>query len=229
METAWLKDIKGVWVASLEEGRMLGTVQNIYIDAEKKVTGMALRMGAPLSGQESWLPYEAISKIGEDLIFVQNKDKVLPVLPAGKRLVQWLGMPVSSKDGRALGHLADMLINLDDAAVTELALTSDHTVALQKAETVFGQDMILVQAGAVLTPREKEKKETIVESVFGKGFVKHTSDVIKRVLKGSEAELEPSETPASQSIEDETSPPSESEPPVTEPAPSDQEDDQQPE
>ncbi len=220
METAWLKDIKGMWVASLDEGRMLGTVNNIYIDDQKKVAGMALRIGSPLSGQDIWLPYESIIKIGEDLIYVQNDNAVGPAPPTGKRLIQWLGMPVSGKDGRALGQLADMAINLEDAAVIELALTNDHTVAIQGLETVFGQDMILVQAGAVPQERVKEKKETIVESVFGKEFVKHTSEVIKRVLKGSEAELKPGEPDAAEFPEEQAPLGSEPETPSEQPDPS---------
>lgn len=190
MQKAWLKDIKGMWVATYTEGRMIGVVNNIYIDQEtKKVTGLAMRAGTTLGGQEIWVLNGNIKKVGADLIFLNNLEGLSKEVPQGKKLEQLSGMHVSSKDGRMLGALSDVAVNLDNWEMTDLILSNNKTVVIDTIDTVLGKDLILVQSGAEAVEKAKEKKESVVETVFGKDFVKQTSDALKRVLMGSEADL----------------------------------------
>jgi len=199
----WLKDIKGMWVATYTEGRMMGAVNSIYLDVQKKtVDGFVLRSGTPLAGEDHWVEIKDIKKIGIDLIFLPNESVVSKGEPRGRRLAQLLGMPVSSKDGRALGTLADIQVNCETWQITDLGLPAGQSVPIDLKETVLGDDIILVQAGAAGEERVDEKKrENIIQSVFGSEFLKQTSEAFKKVLKGGEAKLpHPEEViPASES------------------------------
>ncbi len=199
----WLKDIKGMWVATYTEGRMMGAVNSIYLDVQKKtVDGFVLRSGTPLAGEDHWVEIKDIKKIGIDLIFLPNESVVSKGEPRGRRLSQLLGMPVSSKDGRALGTLADIQVNCETWQITNLGLPAGQSVPIDLKETVLGDDIILVQAGAAGEERVDEKKrENIIQSVFGREFLKQTSEAFKKVLKGGEAKLpQPEEViPASES------------------------------
>lgn len=199
----WLKDIKGMWVATYTEGRMMGTVNSIYLDVQKKtVNGFVLRSGTPLAGEDNWVEIKDIKKIGTDLIFLPNESIVSKGETRGIRLGRLLGMPVSSKDGRALGTLTDIQVNCETWQITGLGLSAGQSVPIDIKETVLGDDIILVQAGAAGEERVAEKnKENILQSVFGSEFIKQTSDALKRVLKGGEAKLSKTEksAPASKS------------------------------
>jgi sporulation protein YlmC with PRC-barrel domain len=198
---SWLKDIKGMWVATYTEGAMLGTVNNIYLDPEeKKVVGLVLRTGTPLAGEDLWIDIKNVKKIGVDLIFLSKGNTVAKDEPQGKKLAQLIGMPISSKDGRALGQLVDVEVDRDSWQITELGLNNNQSVPVDRMETVLGEDLILVQAKVEPETRSSQKnKENLVDQVFGKDFIKQTSDAVKRVLRGSEAELpkpKPEEKPS---------------------------------
>ncbi|MCD4812871.1 PRC-barrel domain-containing protein [bacterium] len=188
---SWLKDIKGMWVATYTEGVMLGTVNSIYLDlAEKKVVGLVLRTGTPLAGEDSWVAIEDVKKIGVDLVFLPNESVVSKGEPQGKRMAQLVAMSVSSKDGRSLGQLADIEVDRDTWKITELGLNNNLSVDVDPVETVFGEDLILVQAGAQAQSRVSVKpKDGFIDSVLGKDFMKQTTNVFKKVLKGNEADL----------------------------------------
>jgi len=188
---SWLKDIKGMWVATYTEGAMLGTVNNIYLDpVQKTVVGLLLRSGTPLAGEDIWIDIKDVKKVGIDLIFLSNENSVSKGEPQGKKLVQFVGMPISSKDGRSLGTLADIEVDRDSWQITELGVNNNQSVAVDIAETVLGEDLILVQANAQVENRSRGKnKESFVTSVLGADFIKQTSEAVKRVLRGSEANL----------------------------------------
>lgn len=194
----WLKDIKGMLAATYTEGRIMGTVNSIYFDVQKKtVNGFILRSGAPMAGEDHWVEIKDIKKIGIDLIFLSNESVVSKDEPRGCRLGQLLGMPVSSKDGRALGTLTDIQVNCETWQITDLGLTAGQSVSIDIKETVLGDDIILVQAGAAGEERaDEKKKENILQSVFGSEFIKQTSEVFKKILKGGEAKLSSTEEAA---------------------------------
>ncbi|MBN1595112.1 PRC-barrel domain-containing protein [candidate division FCPU426 bacterium] len=188
---SWLKDIKGMWVATYTEGIMVGTVNGIYLDpATKSVVGLILRTGTPLAGADVWVDIKDVKKIGVDLIFLPNEHSISKGEQRGKRLAQLVGMPVSSKDGKALGNLADIEVDRDTWQITELGLSGNQSVAVDIQEMVLGEDLILVQNNAAAVLRSAGKHmENIVESVLGKDFFKSTTDAVKRALRGNEADL----------------------------------------
>ncbi len=195
---SWHKDIKGMWVATFTEGAMLGTVNNIYLDLEaKQVTGLVLRTGTPLAGEDRWVDIQDVKKIGLDLIFLSNESSSSKQEPQGKKVAQLVGMSVSTKDGRALGTLVDIEVDRDSWQITQLGLNNNQSVVVDTGDMVMGHDLILVQSGAEVDALTRAKsKESFVNSVLGADFMKQTSDALKRVLKGGEADLPKSKEPA---------------------------------
>ena len=189
---AWLKNVKGMWVAALAEGRLLGTVNTLYVDGEdKRITGFGVRGKNPLGAEEWWLPAGGVERLGEDLIFIAGAERVQPRDPSGRRAMDWVGKSVSTQEGKHLGVLHDIAIETDDWRVVELALPGGQTVPIDPAHTVFGEDLVLVQAGAeneVAVP-DPGKRENILHAVFGEAFVQQASDRVRRILRGSEADL----------------------------------------
>lgn len=185
MSQAWLKDIKGMWVATYQEGRLLGTVNTVLLDpAAKQITGLGLRSGALLSGEEWWIRHDQIDKVGDDLIFIPARDQADHNQPSGIKFAPLLGRQVSSKDGRVLGQLQDVAVDLNTWTMVALALNNDTVVTLDLMETVIGEDLILVQAGIHTEKKNVSQEKEKAESVFGKAFLKQTSDALKRFWTG---------------------------------------------
>ncbi len=188
---SWLKDIKGMWVATYAEGAMVGTVNSIYLDPERKaVTGFMVRTGTPLAGEDQWIAIQEIRKVGVDLIFLQSEGSVNQGAVQGRKHTDFMGMAVTAKNGRALGNLTDIEVDWATLAIAGLGVANNQQVMIDPAETVFGADLILIQAGAETEPQGSPKaKESFMRTILGSDFIRQTSEAVKRVLRGSEANL----------------------------------------
>jgi sporulation protein YlmC with PRC-barrel domain len=196
----WLKDIKGMWVATLQEGRMLGTVSSLYMDPQsKRVSGLLVRTGTPLAGEDRWVAVAGIQKIGEDLIFLESASQANSQAPLGKRVADLLGKTVCTHEGKALGPLTDIEVDSTTWVVSELTVGGLQSVPVDLEQTVFGDDLILLQPGAEAElAASAKKREGLLDTVLGDPLVQQASDTLKRWLRGSEAQI-PSSREARQS------------------------------
>lgn len=203
-----LKQLKGRWVASLADGRILGSVQGVFLDpAGIRLKGVSLKPGRFAdTGEDPWISVETIRKIGFDLIYLPD-EKSIQSQPAGLRaLDDLLGKPISSKDGQSLGTLADIEVDNKHWGTAHLRIGADLVLDVDQDELVMGEDLILVQAQVKtrkksMPPsrqeliysnlREEFLKQTSRAVQHGEALVKQTSRAMRRILQGSEAELKP--------------------------------------
>jgi sporulation protein YlmC with PRC-barrel domain len=154
----WLKDLKGMWVVTLVEGRVLGNVNNVYLDPETlRLTGLLISTGVLLSGQSQWIPMAKVHKIGEDIFFVNYATDAGADAPQGRSLTELLGKPVVTRDGTKLGQVTDLAVELDTCGLTQVGVEAGKSVVLDTQQTVIG-DMILVQYGARPGPTVHAKR-----------------------------------------------------------------------
>ena len=73
------KVIKGFPVVSLEDGTLLGRVQDLIINpARKKVEGLAVGEKSFLRGSKPQvIPYEQIYNVGKDVLIIKDKEDTL--------------------------------------------------------------------------------------------------------------------------------------------------------
>jgi sporulation protein YlmC with PRC-barrel domain len=178
-----LHEIKGMQVITLTEGRVMGSVQKVYLNPTKKrVAGMVVREPG-FGGQESWVEIKDIDKVGEHVIFINRAAMCKAKAPVGRSLKDLMGMQVTSKDGKILGSLVDIEID-QDWRVTELNLSEGRVVKIDPRHAVFGQDAILLRAGAASQVRPAPRHKTgFLARVFGIETVQETAGAISRAEK----------------------------------------------
>lgn len=197
-----LKKCKGLWVTSLQNGKICGQLAGSVIDTkENTLVGFKVKPKRDLVLKELWLPVENIKKMGFDMVLITNESKLIPEALTGFNYERLANMPVSSKDGRALGELENIIIDEKTWTISEFELDGHMKVNVDSGETVLGEDIILIQPDA-MPQKDSEKKEPKIKVEVsevseatskvvkqGEAFVKKTGDVVRKVLRGSEANL----------------------------------------
>jgi sporulation protein YlmC with PRC-barrel domain len=151
---------------------------------------MVISSDNPLSGEELWLDVSDIKKVGEDIIFTEHAALARKAPATGQKVQEFVGLPVSSQDGRQLGSLADIEINIDTWAVSALGLGAGQAVRVEGDKTVLGEDVILVAAGApVQASSETSERKKLFTALFKEDYLQQASKTLKRFLRGSEANL----------------------------------------
>jgi uncharacterized protein YrrD len=178
-----LHEIQGMQVVALHEGRIMGSIQKVYLNPAKKcVSGMVVReLG--FGGQESWIDIRDIEKVGENVLFVPRAGVCKAKSPVGRSLKDLMGMQVTAKDGKILGSLVDVEID-EEWRVVEISLSEGRMVSIDPRHAVFGQDAILLRAGASSAVRAAPRHKTgFLARVFGIEAVAETADAISRAEK----------------------------------------------
>jgi sporulation protein YlmC with PRC-barrel domain len=178
-----LHEIQGMQVVALHEGRIMGSIQKVYLNpAKKRVSGMVVREPG-FGGQESWIDIRDIDKVGENVLFVPRSAVCKAKSPVGRSLKDLMGMQVTAKDGKILGSLVDVEID-DEWRVVEIRLSEGRLVSIEPRHAVFGQDAILLRAGASSDVRAAPRhKNGFLARVFGIETVAETADAISRAEK----------------------------------------------
>jgi sporulation protein YlmC with PRC-barrel domain len=178
-----LHDIQGMQVVTLTEGRIMGSIQKVYLNASRKrVAGMVVREPG-FGGQDGWIDIKDVDKVGEHVIFISRAAMCKAKPPVGRSLKDLMGMQVTSKDGKILGSLVDIEID-EEWRVVELNLSEKRVVKIDPRHAVFGQDAILLRVGAASQIRPAPRHKTgFLARVFGIETVQETAGAISRAEK----------------------------------------------
>ncbi|MCD4812869.1 PRC-barrel domain-containing protein [bacterium] len=209
-----LKQMKTKKVASLDEGRLLGSVHTVFVD-EKTNQLKSIQLSQMVwGGDQRWIRVEEIKRIGVDLIYIANESAVRTGTPPGRSIDTLLGMSISSKDGKVMGTLQDIKISSRQGKVNKLRTQNNEFITVDARELVIGKDVILVQAEAKTTETaskasktrtlrdnlvkrtskamkrgEKLVKRTSTVIKSGEKLVKRTTKAVKKIIEGNEADL----------------------------------------
>ncbi len=112
------QSIKGMPIVSIQDGKKIGTVSDVVIDADKlQVAGLILSKGSLFDRETIMIPAEQIQVWGQDVILVHwnEASNEQMSIPEGKR---WLhaddnlrGRYVVSVDGTRIGQINDITIH----------------------------------------------------------------------------------------------------------------------
>lgn len=111
------KDIIGKPVYSMDDGRHLGTVRDIYVDeALAWLAGVHLGKEGLISRRSLLIPREAIVVFGVDAVLARNADvvsddKSTPATEQWVRLEKLKGRQVDTPGGTPVGTIGDVLLD----------------------------------------------------------------------------------------------------------------------
>lgn len=170
---AWWKEIKGIPVVSVAEGKELGKVDTLLVDVDAG-TVRWLRLGkGGFFGETRVISVDAIQAIGENAITVDSETSAVRIeevteaeeLSRDKR--RMIGNRMLTNEGRLLGEIRDYEIDDDTFQITcyeigksDLLGTRSRHAAADYVLTI-GPDAVLVDAAieGELLPEEPEEIE----------------------------------------------------------------------
>lgn len=121
------KMIKGYPVVNLEDGVLLGRVQDLIINPlEKKVEGLVVGEKGFLKGKPRHILYEQIYNIGKDVLIIKSKEQT----PAAEthtpieefKDYSFLGSSIVSSQGDYIAKIQDFTFSVQTGAIKELLL-----------------------------------------------------------------------------------------------------------
>lgn len=122
------KDFVNKAVLSMDEGRMLGRIQDLYLDATlERVLGLYMGSEGLFKRKSLLIPREAVVVLGIDAVLVSSSDVFTDdqALPAAKewfRRDKLVGREVDTPGGTRLGLVGDVVVE-DNGAISAFALS----------------------------------------------------------------------------------------------------------
>lgn len=123
------KAIKGFPVVSLEEGTLLGRVQELIINpAMKKAEGLVVGEKGFLRGNKPRvIPYEQIYNVGRDVLIIKNKEETFDTETQARiensRDYSFAGSTVISSSGDYIAKVQDFTFSVQTGEIESLLLT----------------------------------------------------------------------------------------------------------
>jgi len=164
------KEFIGKPIISLDEGRQLGTVRDIYVDRElTALAGVHLGREGLISRKSLLIPRDDIAVFGVDAVLAQRSDvvtdnKQLPESNSWMRLDDLAGRQVDTPAGTRIGTIGDVLLD-DDGRIAGFALSrvqvagplAEHPVIPHEAVIDTGHDDQVMTIDLALAERHSLK------------------------------------------------------------------------
>lgn len=147
------KDITGLPILGIQEGRKCGQVKGFLINpAEGKTEYLLIDNGAWHQGA-SVLPYGEVYALGTDAVTILTADSIRPIqdLPEAMALaaqdVALLGAQVYTDAGRFAGVLAEFSLSPQNGGITSCIVESAQGTFLVSAANIrtIGKDLIIIR------------------------------------------------------------------------------------
>ncbi len=156
--------LKGMEVLANKEGRLLGAVRRLQLDSKKKLALGLVFKGKLMSG-EHWTKVSGVERVGQEVVFLSSMKAVRDDEPSGRDVKDMLGLPVMTQDGKRLGSLDDVIMDTETWKIAAIVLDSGGAVEIGQ-DAVFGQDMLLLRAGAGDDISELDEEGGFLAKVF---------------------------------------------------------------
>ena len=182
-----MTEMRGAVAVAVVEGAQLGSVHRILLDtASLRIVGFSLRHN--VLGRESFVPSEAVTLVGEDVLFVKDRASLAPAPPAGVRSLKDLqGLPVATLEGKGLGGLVDLDVEPGRWAVTSLRLSDGTAIPTDGGKVVLGEDTVLVDPELASRGKKEGSPQGFLSRMFGAEALEETARVIRRTFGRREA------------------------------------------
>jgi uncharacterized protein YrrD len=156
-----LKKLQALSVASVAEGALLGRIDDLQFDlASGRVFGFRLKQG--VFGKIGGAPAEALTLLGEDLVFVGLSSAVVwngtprVAVPGRAWGTEYRGLKVMTRRGVALGQVEDIVVALGPARVPALVLDGGRAVFFDLDAISLGRDSVVLAEADLVVPRPPE-------------------------------------------------------------------------
>ncbi|OPZ62815.1 MAG: PRC-barrel domain protein [Firmicutes bacterium ADurb.Bin506] len=153
-------ELTGRQVLTIDEGAAAGKVSGVLINS---ITGEVAALVVALNDRfESprAVPVSLVQGVGDDAVVIENSSALIefgqsPELKAMGRLdSQIRGLPVITVVGKALGRVADLVINMDTGRVEAFDVEPEpgaaHGLLEAKSVATIGRDAIIATTHATL-------------------------------------------------------------------------------
>ena len=150
-------ELKNRAIVSVADARKLGYVDSLLLDlAHQRILGLRVRSGGLLTHHEAIL-LQDVQSVGHDAVTVQDASKLnaeskFSELHGSTEVTQLIGARVLNENGRELGTIADVDVDLDGATVSGYLLGANLIDRVRRHEHVvspsairsFGDKLIVV-------------------------------------------------------------------------------------
>jgi uncharacterized protein YrrD len=166
------KLMKGYPVVALDDGSLLGRVQDLIINpAGKKVEGLLVGEKGLLKGKSQIIPYQQVHNIGKDVITIKSKKGLALEEDQPQRELfkdySFSGNSVISNEGDYLAKIQDFTFLIDTGKIESLLLYDirgrekiNKNVYLSIEGVLnLGKDYVIVNADYTSYLREEEREE----------------------------------------------------------------------
>lgn len=120
------KDIIGKWIVTTNEGKQMGKVKDLLLDANlSQLNGIFIAREGMFRRRTVYIPREEVVVYGVDAVLIESEESVLDSrnhpIDGWVRLTEIFGRPIDTPGGTKLATLGDMILNAD-GAITGFAL-----------------------------------------------------------------------------------------------------------
>lgn len=193
------KDLIGKSVVSIDEGRLLGTVRDVYLDQDLAwLAGVHLGKEGLLSRRSLLIPRDAISVFGADYILAKTSDAVsddkkMPESASWLRLDKLQGREVDTTGGTKVGVVGDAILD-DMARIVGFALSRVYVEGpVSESRTIYQSAIVdNGQVDGVMTVdlTVVEQQSLAGEEVAIAPSIKEPQEVVDPIAPGWQEEEE---------------------------------------
>lgn len=142
------KDLIGKSVVSIDEGRLIGTVRDVYLDPTLEwLAGVHLGKEGLISRRSLLIPREAIAVFGVDYVLAKTTDvvsdeKTLPAAEHWLRLDKLQGREVDTTGGTKVGVVGDAILD-EEARIVGFTLSRVYVEGpVAESRTIFQEAIV---------------------------------------------------------------------------------------
>ncbi len=165
---AWLRDIQGMPVLSVAEGKELGKVDALLFDIEDRVIRWLQLGKAGFFGETRVISVDAVQAIGENAITVDSESSAVPIediaeaqeLARDKRRI--VGNRMLTDRGRLLGEIRNYEIDEETFEITQYEIGKGDLIGT-RPQVVPADYVLTIGPDAVLV--EAEIEDELLEKV----------------------------------------------------------------
>jgi sporulation protein YlmC with PRC-barrel domain len=168
------KTLRGLPVIRVEDGSMVGRVQDYIIDpAGEKVEGLVVSEKSYLKGRSHPVPFSRIQSIGQDAVIVKGGEELEDEEHPGLEQSQsysLLGKSIISNDGNYIAKVLDFVFSAATGEIESLIITNTvgrektglETFLAKEAIVNMGKDYIIADHNysSYITEKTGEKEKT---------------------------------------------------------------------
>jgi uncharacterized protein YrrD len=180
-------DIVNATVVSIEEGVVLGSIIDIFMDpASQRLCALAYR--ERILGKKFYIPSSAIYRVGEEIVFIETREVAVQMneknQPPGENVKTFQGKWVTTTQGDHIGHVADFDFDQSSWSLSGIIFSDGRHLPLEEMVPKFGNDEIIVPPSALDKIKSPPQDGAgLMAKLFGRETIDSISNIIQRSLK----------------------------------------------